>query len=110
MAKEKSTQENRKRRVISRLNLPARLPFVETAVLILYMLHFPPRFWWQYLIFSIVILIVSFIWFVEIFSLFTERQVDLIKALDIAANRLILEDIHKIYENMLNKNKERRNG
>ena len=96
-----------KRSVISRKNLPARLPLWQTVVLILLYDRIPPENIWGQIAWGILLIILISTWALEMLSLVMEKEVDIFERFNIIIKKIALEDVNKAYSEVLKKHKGR---
>lgn len=109
----KGTQTKQiKRRVISHLNTPARLPVIPTMIIIMWYRIWPPRDALDQIAFGIVIAILFMMWVSSIYSMAIEKQVNIFEDTSTFETKLKvnLDDTDSIYEDIQRKSKDKLEG
>lgn len=107
MVRGENTKPLKARRVISRRNLPAKLPVWQTITLILLYKLLPPVLWWHVALWVGAVSWMVLTWMSELYCLYHEREMDVFEEFDIIIKRVTLLDISRTFGAMLEKHKEK---
>jgi hypothetical protein len=98
------TKQIKKRRVISRENLPIKAPVIETIVLYLLMRDIP---WggWNTVLWTFVISLCVIWWFVALYGWALEVQIDIFERFDTVAKKIVSDDLIRAFSETIKKGK-----
>ncbi len=100
-------QVMKKRRVVSRLNLPTHIPASTTVLAVVWYRLWPPETVWGKIVMGLVIAWLAVLWISTIICLATETYVDIFQRRTIITNADLSPFNKQIYEDLVNKYKER---
>jgi type VI protein secretion system component VasK len=102
---EGTPKQQMKRRVISNINLPSKLPINLTLILVIWYRLWPAESLWGRIVMWAIVGIVALFWAVSLINLATEQRVDVFKIQKITtkiADNDVYDEIIKRYKDKFN--------